>query len=111
MPPKQRRRKKVQSQDAARESAEVSKQDIDAGFEPRDGDRLVVTYSPAKFSLQGTYSSVELDGATFSRSLQEGDDIDETFDAVYSFLARKCKAEARAKLEWFVTQFRNASKK
>lgn len=88
---------------------EVTAADLsDPTFEVREGDRLVVHYAGAKVSIAGTYSSVELDGATYSRTMLEGDDAGEQFDRIYGYLKKKTEAVARAKLTWFADQCRRA---
>lgn len=66
-------------------------------FEVREDDRLTINFAGAKISI-GNYSSVDLDGAYYSRTLREGDDIEEQFNQIYDYLRDQCFKRARAKL-------------
>lgn len=103
-----RQRKKVSPPNTA-PARELTHDDIvDPAFEVREGDTLSVTYNGAKVSINGTYSSVELDGAHYKRTLREGDDPGEEFERIYTFLKTRSEARARAKLTHFVDQIRKA---
>jgi len=80
------------------------------GFEVREGDRLTVMYHGAKLSI-APYSSVDLDGAIYSRTLQPGDDAAAEFDRIHTYLRDRCLRESRAKLNTFADELRRAKER
>ncbi len=82
----------------------------DLSFEVRDGDRLTVMYHGAKLQI-APYNSVELDGGIYSRSLLPGDDPEEQWDRIHSYLERKALERARAKLATFADELRIAKER
>lgn len=79
----------------------------DPGFEVREGDRLTVMYHGAKLQI-APYNSVELDGGIYSRTLLPGDDLEEQWDRIHTYLERKALERARAKLRSFSDELRIA---
>lgn len=80
---------------------------LDSYFEVREGDRLTVSYNGVKLSI-GSYSTVETDGAIYSRTLEVGDDPVEQWDLIYSYLKKNALKEARFKLSTFVAELAHA---
>lgn len=78
-----------------------------ADFEVREGDRLTVMFNGAKLSI-AAYSSVDLDGAIYSRTLEPGDDARAEYDRLYSMLRDECLERARAKLADFADEHAKA---
>jgi hypothetical protein len=66
-------------------------------FAVREGDRLTVTFAGAKLQI-AQYSTVELDGAIYSRTLEPGDDLNAEFSRIYEILKESCLSRAREKL-------------
>ena len=77
------------------------------GFEAREGDVLFVSYSGAKLSI-AQYSNVELDSASYSRKLRDGDNVAEEWDRVYTFLKNKAVAGAKEKLRTYADELNRA---
>lgn len=78
---------------------------IPAGFEPRDGDVLVVSYPEVTLPLPRQYSTMKFGGAIYSRQLRAGDNVDETLNAIGGWLSRRVEAEGAAKYRRLVAQF------
>lgn len=77
------------------------------GFEVREGDRLTVMYQGAKLQI-APFSTVELDGGIYSRTLLPGDDPAEQWDRIYGYLERKALEVARPKLQAFALELAEA---
>jgi len=67
----------------------------------RDGDTLVVKYPEQKISPPGTYSSITIGGAWYTRQLVEGDDVEVEYERVYAFLRARAERHGRAAVEEF----------
>lgn len=89
---------------------EVTTRSEAVGFEVREGDRLTVMYHGAKLQI-APYSSVELDGGIYSRSLLPGDDAAEQWDRIHGYLERKALEKARAKLGIFADELAKAKRR
>jgi hypothetical protein len=76
-------------------------------IEAREGDVLVVNVPGVKLQI-ASYSTVEIDGGTYSRKLEKGDDVNEQFDRIHSFLRDKQQEKARLKLGTFADELRRA---
>lgn len=72
--------------------------DVKAGFEPREGDVLVVSYGGVKLNLPGKYNGVEVGGNIYTRRLREGDDPMQEYVRIYGFLANVSEESAREKI-------------
>lgn len=110
MSEKMRRRRRVAPKPTDAEPSEIGKAEaFDPTFEAREGDRLVVSYAGAKVAFEGTYSSVECPGGTYSRTLLEGDDPAVEYERIYAFLKGRSEKHAREKLTWFSDQVKKAN--
>lgn len=81
-----------------------------AGFTARAGDVLVVHYTGAKLQI-APYTTVEVDSATYTRTLEEGDDPAVEFDRVYAFVRDQTIKRAKAKLNTFADELAKAKKR
>lgn len=112
----QRRRRRVEStqqpagsntiQQPIQQSREITEKP-GRDFEVREGDRLTVMYNGVKLSI-APYSTVELDGSIYSRTLKPGDDPDKEWDRIYSYLKENSLKEAREKLRVFSEELANS---
>lgn len=107
-----RRRKKVEPQDGqeSRGREAATRQEASDLLEVRDGDRLTVTFNGVKLQI-APYSTVELDGAIYSRTLLPGDDAVAQWDRIYRFLRDNAIKEARRKLADFSDELAAARKR
>lgn len=80
------------------------------GFDVRPGDRLTVTYAGAKLCI-GRYSTVDLDSAVYSRTLEPGDDPVEQWDLIYEYLRNNAIKNAKEKLHMFVEELTEVRKR
>lgn len=78
-----------------------------ANFEVREGDRLTVSFNAAKLQI-APFSTVELDGGIYSRSLEPGDDPVEQWDLIYGYLKTRALNVAREKLATFADELAKA---
>lgn len=78
---------------------------IPPGFEPRDGDVLVVTYPEVTLPLPRQYSMMKFGGAIYTRTLRAGDDVDQTLTAITGWLSRRAESEGVAKYRRLVAEF------
>jgi hypothetical protein len=87
------------------EPKKVTYADIVAGFEPREGDTLVVSYGAVKLQLGNMkFGSVEVGNSIYTRKLREGDNPVEQFERVYDYLRRTSEVAAKEKIRtWFET--------
>lgn len=93
------------------EGRDVTREDLDdPGFEVREGDRLTVVYGGVKLQI-APYSSVEIDSAYYSRTLEPGDDPHEQFDRIRAFLNKKTTEKAREKLALYAGELAAAKRK
>lgn len=84
----------------------LTSEDVKAGFEPRDGDVLVVHYGAVKVPLpSGKFGSVEVGGESYTRQLRAGDDVVEQYEKVYDFLKGRSERAAREKVKEWYAQF------
>lgn len=106
------RRKKTAPDDAPEpEGREVTRTDLDdPGFEIREGDRLTVVYGGVKLQI-APYSSVEIDSAYYSRTLEPGDDPHEQYERIRAFLDKKTTEKAREKLALYAGELARAKRK
>lgn len=67
------------------------------GWEPRDGDVLVVSYPEVKIPV-APYCTVGVGGLTYSRQLIAGDDVDANYTSIYAYLKMRAEADGREKV-------------
>lgn len=75
------------------------------GFEPRDGDVLVVSYPDVTLPLPKQYAMMRFGGAIYTRQLRAGDDVDATARAISGWLTRTVEADGVAKYRRLVAEF------
>lgn len=80
------------------------------GFEVREGDKLYVQYNGVKLSI-AAYSTVELDGGSYTRTLEPGDDVVAEWDKIHGYLRAQVLKGARQKLSEFAEELAAAKKK
>lgn len=78
---------------------------VPPGFEPRDGDVLVVTYPEVTLPLPKQYSMMKFGGLIYTRQLRAGDDVDATLEAISSWLRRRAETEGGLKYRRIVAEF------
>ena len=106
------RRKKSTPDDAPEpDGRDVTRDDLDdPGFEVREGDRLTIVYGGVKLQI-APYSSVEIDSAYYSRTLEPGDDPHEQFDRIRAFLNKNTIEKAREKLALYAGELLAAKRR
>lgn len=77
----------------------LSFSDIHPGFEPRDGDVLVVSYGEVTIPMPKPYSNVKVGGGIYTRRLLEGDNAVEQYERVYKYLKAVSERTAQDKVE------------
>lgn len=76
--------------------------DPPAGFTPREGDVLVVSYPEVTISLGGnSFSAVKVGGLIYTRKLIDGDDPGEQYRKIYAFLERRALIDGREKVKLY----------
>lgn len=78
---------------------------IPAGFEPRDGDVLVITYPEVTLPLPKAYSMMKFGGFIYTRQLREGDDVQEMATTISAWITRVAEREGSAKYRRLVAEF------
>jgi len=76
----------------------------------RKGDRLSITFTGAKVQI-APYTTVEIDSATYERTLEPGDDLEHEWRRCYGYLKRHALAEARLKLAAFADEVATAKRR
>lgn len=96
----------AQPQVATRAASALTFSDLPVGFEPRDGDVLVVHYGAVKVPLpSGKFGSIEVGGESYTRQLRAGDDVGEQYERVYGFLKGRAERAAQEKVKGWYSQF------
>lgn len=72
--------------------------DVVAGFQPRNGDVLHVSYPEVVLPMKVQYASVRVGGMGLTRQLAEGDDVVAEAEAIYNFLAAFSAQAGEAKV-------------
>jgi hypothetical protein len=80
------------------------------GFEPRDGDTLVISYPEVTLPLPKQYSMMKFGGAIYTRKLQAGDDLALIAGQITKWLARTIEADAGAKYRRLAGEFVKGSR-
>lgn len=75
------------------------------GFEPRDGDVLVVTYPEVTLPLPKQYAMMKFGGLIYTRQLRAGDDVTATAEAIGGWLTRTAELSGIAKYRRLVADF------
>lgn len=78
---------------------------IPAGFEAREGDVLVLTYSEVTLPLPKQYAMMKFGGAIYTRKLCAGDDVEKERVAISAWLTRVVEADGVAKYRRMVSDF------
>lgn len=78
---------------------------ITPGFVARDGDVLCVSYAEVTLPLPKQYSSMKFGGQSYTRTLREGDDVEQQATLIGEWLARTTEALGVAKYRRLVAEF------
>lgn len=76
-------------------------------FEAREGDVLVVSYPEVTIPLR-QYANAKVGGLIYTRKLREAESVDEQFDKIYKYLARRAEKDAREKIEIYAGELKGS---
>ena len=79
--------------------------DLPAGFEPREGDVLVVSYPEVTIPLKVNYASVKIGGWIYTSRLAAGDDVREQARLIYDYLRAHAEHFGAEKVRDFAAEF------
>lgn len=103
-------------EDAARAARRIEisdpnlKWDIEAEFDVREGDVMVISYPEITLPLPKAYSSVKIGGWIYTRRLCAGDNLREQANKIYDFLSAHAKRHGVAKVREFAEQFKTPNR-
>ena len=83
------------------------KWDIEAEFDVRDGDVMVISYPEITLPLPKAYSSVKIGGWIYTRRLCAGDNLRDQATKIYDFLSAHAKRTGTAKVREFANEFKS----
>jgi hypothetical protein len=78
---------------------------IEAGFEAREGDTLVVTYPEVTLPLPAKFAMMKFGGLIYTRKLREGDDPAAEHARIDEWLTRTAETEGSRKYRRLVREF------
>jgi hypothetical protein len=90
---------------AAHVEREEERLPLDAGFEARDGDTLVVTYPEVTLPLPAKFAMMKFGGLIYTRKLRAGDDVAAEHARIDRWLSRTAETEGTRKYKRLVREF------
>ena len=78
----------------------------EAPFEARDGDVLIIAYPEVTVPLSIKYATVKIGGISYTRRMQAGDNVGETFAKVYGWIKSVAEGIGAEKVKRIAREFK-----
>lgn len=74
------------------------------GFEVRNGDVLVIAYPEVTLPLKVQFAMLRVGGISYTRQLQEGDDVNDQYQRIYTWLCSSVERDIARKAKAYIAE-------